>query len=34
MLKTILYVAAGVSVVLLAYKFRPSLIREFRLERM
>jgi hypothetical protein len=33
-MKMALYIAAGISVVLLAYKFRPSLIREVRLERM
>ncbi len=33
-MKAILYIAAGLSVVLLANKFRPSFIRELRLERM
>ena len=33
-MKMILYIAAGLSVVLLANKFRPSFIRELRLERM
>jgi hypothetical protein len=29
-----LYIAAGISILLLANKFRPSLIRELRLELM
>jgi hypothetical protein len=33
-MRMLLYVAAGISVVLLANKFRPSFIRELRLERM
>ncbi len=33
-MKTVLYIAAGVSLVLLAKKFAPSFFRELRLELM